>query len=144
IWIEFDRLLRPIVLQALGYQALHAAAALTPGGALLICGQSGAGKSTTAFALGQLGFDQLADDQVVWRIDNGRPVVHPLRFSPRLRPRARAHLGSSEPRRASAWSRSVSPSIAAVYLLNQGETVDGGVSVRRLPADEAFRELLPH
>ena len=79
---EFDRMLRPIVLQALGWQALHAGAALTSEGALLFCGRSGAGKSTTAYALGKMGWTQLADNQVVWRLHDGRRRFKPCPSRP--------------------------------------------------------------
>lgn len=142
--LEFDRMLRPIVLQALGYQALHAAATLTSSGALLFCGQSGAGKSTTAYAFDQLGCGQLADDQVVWRIDGGPPMVHALPFTPRLRPRSRAHFGSKPPARSPRAELSTRAPIAAIYLLDQRTSEPRRVSIRQLPPAQAFRALLPH
>src|SRR5436305_1363403 len=42
----FSRVLRPIILQALGLQALHAGAAISPVGAVAFCGRKGCGKST--------------------------------------------------------------------------------------------------
>lgn len=141
---EFDRMLRPIVLQALGWQALHAGAALTSEGALLFCGRSGAGKSTTAYALGQMGWTQLADDQVVWRLDDGRPKVQALPFQPRLRPLSSAHLAAQASGR-SPWptSQGLIP-MAAIYLLEQRSHGTTAVSIARVPPAQAFSALLPH
>ncbi len=142
--LEFDRMLRPIVLQALGWQALHASAALTSEGALLFCGRSGAGKSTTAYALGQMGWTQLADDQVVWRLHDGRPKVQSLPFTPRLRPLSEARLAESGGSK-SPWPKTqgLIP-IAAIYLLDQRTAAGPSVSISRVPAAQAFSALLPH
>ncbi|HUL73813.1 MAG TPA: hypothetical protein VLT86_11965 [Vicinamibacterales bacterium] len=141
---EFDHMVRPIVLQALGSQALHAGAALTPAGAVLLCGRSGAGKSTLSYALGRAGHRQLADDQVVWRLDEGVPVVQPLPFQSRLRARSREHF---------ARSRAVTPldareaqviPILAIYLLEQRATGAGPTEVESVEPAHAFSTLLPH
>ena len=140
---EFDRMLRPIVLQALGWQALHASAALTSEGALLFCGRSGAGKSTTAYALGQMGWTQVADDQVVWQLHDGRPKVQPLPFKPRLRPLSHARLGDkASPRSPWPTSQGLIP-MAAIYLLEQ-RTDGAPVSISRVAPAQAFSALLPH
>jgi len=140
---EFDRMLRPIVLQALGWQALHAGAALTSEGALLFCGRSGAGKSTTAYALGQMGWTQLADDQVVWQLHDGRPKVQALPFKPRLRPLSHARLGDkTSPRSPWPTSQGLIP-MAAIYLLEQ-RTDGAPVSISRVAPAQAFSALLPH
>jgi hypothetical protein len=140
---EFDRMLRPIVLQALGWQALHAGAALTSEGALLFCGRSGAGKSTTAYALGQMGWTQLADDQVVWQLHDGRPKVQALPFKPRLRPVSHARFGDkTSPRSPWPTSQGLIP-MAAIYLLEQ-RTDGAPVSISRVAPAQAFSALLPH
>ena len=140
---EFDRMLRPIVLQALGWQALHAGAALTSEGALLFCGRSGAGKSTTAYALGQMGWTQLADDQVVWQLHDGRPKVQALPFKPRLRPLSHARFGDkTSPRSPWPTSQGLIP-MAAIYLLEQ-RTDGAPVSISRVAPAQAFSALLPH
>src|SRR5689334_9620303 len=46
----FSRVLQPVVLQAMGRQALHASAAAGPTGVLAFCGRAGSGKSTIARA----------------------------------------------------------------------------------------------
>jgi hypothetical protein len=141
---EFDRMLRPIVLQALGSQALHAGAALTGDGALLFCGRSGAGKSTTAYALGQMGCTQLADDQVVWQLHDGRPKVQALPFTPRLRPLSEARFtGGSATCPPWPTSQGLIP-IAAIYLLDQRTDGRSPLSISRVPPAQAFSALLPH
>ena len=131
---EFDRMLRPIVLQALGWQALRAGAALTSEGALLFCGRSGAGKSTTAYALGKMGWTQLADDQVVWRLHDGRPKVQALPFTPRLRPLSQARFAEGASARA-PWptSQGLIP-MAAIYLLDQCANGRSPVSISASPS----------
>ena len=138
---EFDRMLRPIVLQALGWQALHAGAALTSEGALLFCGRSGAGKSTTAYALGKMGWTQLADDQVVWRLHDGRPKVQALPFTPRLRPLSQARFADRASARA-PWpaSQGLIP-MAAIHLLDQ--CANGRPPVSNLRESQRRRRFPP-
>jgi hypothetical protein len=141
---EFDRILRSIVLQAQGWQALHAGAALTADGALVFCGPSGAGKSTTAFALGQIGWRQLADDQVVWRAESGRPMMRTLPFAPRLRGLSQVHLAGPAAPTAEQPERDELLPIAGIFLLEQREGRDRPVSIMRLSPPRAFSSLLPH
>src|SRR5207247_875325 len=85
-------LLQPNMLQALGWQALHAGAAIGPAGAVAFCGISGSGKSTLAFAMQQAGWRQVADDAVVLRIDRNGVRACPIPFTPRLRPASGAYF----------------------------------------------------
>lgn len=62
---------------------LHAAAIDTGDGAILILGDSGAGKSTTAASLIRQGYRLVADDTAALEERNGEVVVHP--GLPRLR-----------------------------------------------------------
>lgn len=59
-----DLLLLPLLhlLRTRGISALHAAAVLSPAGAVLLAGESGRGKSTTAASLDAAGWPLLADD----------------------------------------------------------------------------------
>jgi hypothetical protein len=60
------RLASPKILQANGIGVLHAAARTTADGVLVVCGRSGAGKSTTATLLGEaLSAPAFADDLVI-------------------------------------------------------------------------------
>ncbi len=64
-------------LEEHGAQLVHAAAVATAGGALLLTGKGGAGKSTTALACLRAGFDYLADDYVIVQLEP-EPTVHCL------------------------------------------------------------------
>ena len=92
----FDRLLQPVILQALGKQALHAAASVGPTGTIAFCGNAGSGKSTLGFAMRQAGYRQLADDALVLQLEQDRVSVCPLPFAPRLRPASRLHFGYAD------------------------------------------------
>ena len=67
----FSRTLEPVILQTLGWQALHAGAAVGPTGVVAFCGRKGSGKSTLAFAMHQAGWRQFADDALVLRFEPG-------------------------------------------------------------------------
>jgi hypothetical protein len=139
----FD-MLQPVILQALGWQALHASAAIGPAGVLAFCGNHGSGKSTLAFAMHRAGWQQFADDALVLRLDGGHQKACPLPFRPRLRRASRAYFiqgnGSlpSFPR-----SQSADVPLAAIFILRQ----DAGLSrphVSRTPQARAFSDVLAH
>lgn len=58
------------IIHQRGFLPLHASAVMKGGKAILICGNSGAGKSTTAAALLKRGFTLLSDDISLIKIDN--------------------------------------------------------------------------
>jgi hypothetical protein len=93
----FHRQLQPLILQASGWQALHAAAVVASGTALLICGRAESGKSTLAYALALRGLPQLADDQVVWRAAERMFQARWLPFTPRLRAPSAQYFGNARP-----------------------------------------------
>lgn len=67
-----------VLLHQRGNIVLHASAICVNGQAVMFCGASGAGKSTMAAALGQLGHALITDDIGVITLDaNGIPVVSP-------------------------------------------------------------------
>ena len=80
----FRRGVTPVVLLARGYEALHAGGVLGPSGVAALCATSGTGKSTLAAALAVRGLPHFADDTVLYRIDDRRPIAFPLPFEPRL------------------------------------------------------------
>src|SRR3984893_13297729 len=75
ISITFDRSLQPVILQALGKQALHASAVVGPSGTIAFCGSSRSGKSTLGFAMRQAGYRQPGDDGVVLQLEQRRGDV---------------------------------------------------------------------
>jgi hypothetical protein len=140
----FARSLQPVVLQALGKQALHAAAAVGPSGAIAICGRSGSGKSTLGFAMGQAGYRQLADDAMVLQLEQGRVSVCPLPFAPRLRPASRLHFGDADQSPVPCVDpRPADLVLSAIFLLRK----DGQTERPRLvllPQAQAFPAVLTH
>jgi len=59
-------------------QLLHAAAVGIDGKAILLTGKGGAGKSTTALSCLSAGMEYYADDYLIVKIEEGRPVVYSL------------------------------------------------------------------
>lgn len=57
--------------------ALHGSAIRTPRGAIIFAGEKGAGKSTTAAALSQRGYQFMSDDVCAISFDNGTPLLYP-------------------------------------------------------------------
>lgn len=140
----FDRLLQPIILQALGQQALHAAAAVGPSGTIAFCGNSGSGKSTLGFALRQGGYRQLADDALVLQLEQDRVNVCPLPFTPRLRQATRLHFGYPDripPPPVHLQTNDLV--LSSVFLLRQDDQIKSpqATALRRA---QAFPALLAH
>jgi hypothetical protein len=134
------RVLQPMILQALGWQALHASGVVAGSRVAAFCGRSGSGKSTIAYALAARGCSQLADDGLVLRIDPPSIEVQPLAFAPRLRPASHAHFGDPELRRSVA--RRAAP-LGVVFLLEPDPDLDEPVVDDVRPV-EAFRALVTH
>jgi hypothetical protein len=140
----FGRMLRPVVLQALGWQALHAGAVVGPPGVLAFCGRSGSGKSTLAFAMRQDAWQQFADDALVLQIERDRVMTCWIPFAPRLRPASRAHFAQLE-RAVPSSLQCEAPDtpLRAVFLLRQDSQRDG-TRISLLPPARAFSMLLSH
>jgi hypothetical protein len=140
----FSRKLQPVILQALGWQALHAAAAAVPSGVLAFCGKAGSGKSTLGFAMNQAGYPHVADDALVLRLDRDHAKACPLPFAPRLRPASRVHFGySSEQQPPVVEITCGELPLSAVFLLRQDHHVERP-HLTRLPQAAAFSDLLAH
>lgn len=140
----FTRMLRPVVLQALGWQALHAGAVAGPPGVLAFCGRSGSGKSTLAFAMRQGAWRQFADDALVLQIERDRVLTCSIPFAPRLRPASRAYFAQLEGGVPSSlrWEAADTP-LRAVFLLQQNPHRDSARISLVSPA-RAFSMLLSH
>jgi hypothetical protein len=140
----FDRLLQPVILQALGKQALHAAAVVGPSGTIALCGRAGSGKSTLGFAMRQAGYRQLADDALVLQLEGDRVSVCPLPFVPRLREASRLHFGHADEIPATRVdARPADLALSAIFLLRQDHQV-GRPRLALLPQAQAFSALLAH
>ena len=147
----FCRAVLPMVLQASGTEVLHASAVHTRG-VVALCGTSGVGKSTIAFALSRRGYRLWADDAVAIDLSGGSFVALPLPFEMRLRPRAAAFFGFE--RQAVGASSAgpmdqVDPSpapVAALCVLSRGdeERRGGDVRIERLRPSAALPALLAH
>ena len=140
----FDRLLQPVILQAVGKQALHASAVVGPSGTIAFCGNAGSGKSTLGFAMRQAGYRQLSDDALVLQLEGDRVSVCPLPFASSLRPASRLHFGYSDqiptPR---VDLRPADLALSAIFLLQQDDQI-GRPRLALLPQAQAFSALLAH
>jgi hypothetical protein len=134
----------PRALTGQGAHVLHAATVLGPGGAVLLCGRSGAGKSTTAAALHRVtGWPLLGDDAAVLGLAGGTAVVRSCTGDIRLWEDARGWLGlppgTRLPRQAGksrhplqGQPRRAVPVATVVRLAAAGEPVDDPSPSRRL------------
>lgn len=80
----YQRVVLPFLLQALGYEMLHASAVRTERGVVAFCGESGAGKSTIATGLRRRGYPVWADDALLLEV-GARICAIALPFVVRLR-----------------------------------------------------------
>jgi predicted ATPase len=142
----FHRQVQPLVLQALGFQVLHASAALVDDAVVVLAGFAHSGKSTLAHAMGRAGYVQFADDAVVMEIQEQRVAAHGLSFSSRLRHPSREYFESpedTESARAASSVGAVRP-VGAIVLLSQSASAAARPQLRRLPAAEALRLTMLH
>lgn len=85
------------LLQQRGFFVLHSGGFVHRGGAVLICGRSGAGKSTVLQGMTRRGFASLSDDLVPISIDpNDVPIASPGYPFTRLCRDAATHYGLSQ------------------------------------------------
>ena len=80
----YQRVVLPFLLQALGYEMLHASAVRTERGVVAFCGHSAAGKSTIATGLRRRGYSVWADDALLLEV-GARISAIALPFAVRLR-----------------------------------------------------------
>jgi hypothetical protein len=134
------RLALPLVLAALGHQVLHGSAVLMPAGAVALCAPSGAGKSTLAYGFARRGLRAVADDAVALEPSTPVPLVIPLPFALRLRPKSQAHFSiDGELTAPHEVARERLP-LAAVCTLERSALT--APRVQRLPPAQAFRAIL--
>jgi hypothetical protein len=142
IFDVYGRSVLPIVLQVLGFEALHASAIVSGGGVVVFAGRSKVGKSTLAFGLSGRGFRQWSDDAVVFRMAGDTPEAVPLPFTVRLRPNgpvAGAPSGEIKPQKTPL-------PITGVCLLSRLEHDAPGAPtrIRAMRPVEALQGFLTH
>jgi hypothetical protein len=139
---RFLRFVQPVVLQAIGYETLHASAVLVASGAVAFCGVSGSGKSTLAFALGQRpAIVQASDDALV--LDVGDEILAaPLPFRIRLRPASQAFFDEPGASHVAPARQDFVPLLAIFVLLP--ETSAAALTITRVPRRSAFSAVLTH
>ena len=143
---SYFRIVLPLLLQALGYEMLHASAVRTERGVVAFCGDSGLGKTTIAVGLSRRGYDLWADDALM--LDAGATIrAIALPFAVRLRWES-AELfgldtGTDEPGELLPNVRHPA-NLAAVCILNR-LSESAGVAVSETSAGgEVLTKLLAH
>ncbi|MEO8481883.1 MAG: hypothetical protein ABI634_06710 [Acidobacteriota bacterium] len=135
---------QPAILQALGYQTLHASAVRLATGVVAFCGVSGAGKSTLAFALGRSpGMSQMADDALVLEIAREAILAQPLPYRARLRSESRTFFNGVASHTRDRQPDSAPAPLLAVFALTQSQQSQP-IELRRIGAPQAFSALLTH
>ena len=131
----------------LALSMMHSSCVANDGGAALIAGSSGSGKSTTAMTCVLAGFDFICDDACIVDLDaGGGPVVHGVYGRSKLEPDAAHRLGlSSEPSGQPLITdpdRWVSQAPVRVLLIPE---VTGGrkSDLVEIPRTEVLRILVP-
>jgi hypothetical protein len=141
---RFLRIAQPVVLQALGYETLHASAVRLPAGTAAFCGPSGTGKSTLAYALGRrAGIEQFADDAVVLTFGDAGISAAALPFRSRLRPSAQTFFDRAEAHAVDPASATPVP-LVAVFILSQPDTQASAIEITRIAPRSAFAAVLTH
>ncbi len=142
----YRRSVVPMALQALGFEALHASASLSPAGVVGFFAASETGKSTIAYGLNQRGFPQWGDDSLLFEPGTRPFVSRRLPFDIRLRPRSSAFFDARAP-----WDEAVPVAmperapVAALCLLTRGDRpVAAPAAVSRLDPVRAFSWLIAH
>ena len=127
----------PLLLAERGDLALHAAAVRTASGAVVLCGVSGAGKSTAAWALARRGYEVLAEDGCVIEAATDPPRVWPGLAGVRLRDGS----GARPVELGGGASPDPVPLRAVVLLQPRGGEEP---SLERVDPAQAVTALMPH
>jgi hypothetical protein len=138
------------LLHQRGEYVLHASAVAVDGGAVVFCGQSGAGKSSLVAALCAAGFPLVSDDVCRIHFGRGEPVVIPDGRRLKLWRDTISHLGLAPLRRGQIrpgidkyWVEAPTAAadepmpLRAVYFLQPGDEV----SLERQPLVNAVEKL---
>jgi hypothetical protein len=141
----FERRLQPLLLQARGYQTLHASAVRIGSEVVALTGRSGSGKSTLAFALGQAGHRQIADDALVIDTTAQPPTIVPLPFLPQLKDATRVlAAGRTQVGEVENTAGSESIPLGAVVILQQDASAPREPRPVRVAGPAACVAVLAH
>ena len=140
----YSRIVLPIALHTRGTEVLHASAVITEHGVAAFCAMSDTGKSTTAFALSQRGYDQWADDAVPFEITGKKVQALPFKFERRIDPRAAQHLGDKGNVVKHNEDSSPVPLCILFVLHRMNKKTRRAIEVQQLSAPQAFRSVLLH
>lgn len=149
-WIidSFYRSVLPLILQVRGREVLHASAVVMPAGVVAFGAISETGKSTLAYAFSQRGYDQWADDAVLFSVDDDSVHTTQLPYAIRLRPESAAYFGRSASIglvQGETAPRAATLPLAAVCILSRlPENSDTPIEIEQLRAAAALTTLLPH
>jgi hypothetical protein len=145
------RVVEPLVLQALGWETLHASAVRTPAGIVAFCGERETGKSTIAYSLSRRGYPQHSDDSVVLQVTSRGITGLRLPFGVRLRREAASFFGFEADARqlqdvvpitAADGDRMSTEPLSALFVLRRVQ--DAEPVVERLTSAGALTALLAH
>lgn len=143
----YCRIVLPWLLQALGYEMLHASAVRTPRGVVAFCGDSGAGKSTIATGLSRRGYPVWADDALLLEV-GARIGAIALPFVVRLRSEPAEFFGLGWRGDGSSCDLSEIErdpvDLAAVCVLKRRAGSGGGEVTRCRRGPAALTALLAH
>lgn len=138
----------PLLLQRAGVLLLHASACARNGTAVIVCGESGAGKSSSLIALVDAGWAPISEDVCAVSFRDGYPVIWPGPPWVRVRPNEPGPQGAAVlagGRLKTAWfvggQQTAAPvPIRQLVLLSRGAEPRS----RRQTAGEAIASVGPH
>jgi hypothetical protein len=141
----FARGVVPVVLLARGFEALHASAVQDEAGVIGLCGRSGTGKSTVAFALASEGLQHFADDTLVYRVGDGSPVASRVPFPVRIDLSARDASRRPKVLSFARLEGVTSAPVRVIYQLRRDPDLDPRLPrFSEVPAARRFEALLAH
>jgi hypothetical protein len=141
----YTRIVLPIAFHTRGTQVLHASAVLAGHRVAAFCGMSETGKSTTAYALSQRGYQQWADDAVPFGITGGSVYALPFEFETRIHSDAENYLGNDSNIVKHHQKDAKPVPLSVLFVLHRMDDGEGReVRVQQLSESQAFRSVLLH
>ena len=138
----FRTTVRPLVLQLVGYEALHASSVAWGRRVVAFCGSSGVGKSTLAFGMSRRGHALWGDDVLIFNAASPSvPHCFQIPYSVRLRASSRAFFNADGELFDGEVAEADARELAAIVILERDAHQH---SIKRLEPVAAFPALLPH